>query len=766
MIFFAKSTPPLPETETIQQHTNALIACYHQLKNGYGNVLRMSDRDWQLLYWAVLYHDVGKYDAVFQNKIRRALKQRPVDTQCNFDVRHNYVSVMALPFKKLGLSDDEKYILAQAVGYHHERNDNIINQEVAAIYKQHILPHRDQIERELGIELDDKCISQKLAHLSNTKRIREDKGDVFLRYVLIKGLLHRLDHAASAHVPVELAIDMHVGEYVDRFIQTNFGGKKNELQQFTERHRDQHVVVVAQTGMGKTEAGLLWLGSSKGFFTLPLRVSINAMYGRITDKNKIGFSRSSLSNGEGEEATGLLHSTSLDYLHEKSNEKKEAELDEKMETNRDDILEKIHSQSREYANKLVISTIDQILKFPFFYLGFEKEYATVASAKVIIDELQAYNPRIAALIVRALVLIDRIGGSFMIMTATLPDFYYKALIKHLGISRLPVACEEFIDDSVVRHHVQLSPKSILDESVIEQIAEEGKNSKVLVICNTVRRAREVYEALKLRTEQAQLLLQLLHSKYIKKDRDQKESDILEFAKGEGNGIWVATQLVEASLDIDFDRLHTEMSTLDSQFQRYGRCNRKGKKSIDEVNIHVYTGDVSGVKLGKNSVYHDDIYNRSLELFAQHESGILLESDKQRMIRALYDEGALKDSKFKEEFDKTMKELEDRPMYELDKLEAQQLLRDIREVQAIPDSYRETKEIEEALEVWKKAKDKRAKRKARRTIENYTVGVNYYMAEDKKILTPFPIIKGLYYVNAKYCEETGLDIQGITAPLFQ
>ncbi|MDU5949159.1 MAG: CRISPR-associated helicase Cas3', partial [Paenibacillus macerans] len=285
-------------------------------------------------------------------------------------------------------------------------------------------------------------------------------------------------------------------------------------------------------------------------------------------------------------------------------------------------------------------------------------------------------------------------------------------------------------------------------------------------CNTVRRAREVYEALKLRTEQAQLLLQLLHSKYIKKDRDQKESDILEFAKGEGNGIWVATQLVEASLDIDFDRLHTEMSTLDSQFQRYGRCNRKGKKSIDEVNIHVYTGDVSGVKLGKNSVYHDDIYNRSLELFAQHESGILLESDKQRMIRALYDEGALKDSKFKEEFDKTMKELEDRPMYELDKLEAQQLLRDIREVQAIPDSYRETKEIEEALEVWKKAKDKRAKRKARRTIENYTVGVNYYMAEDKKILTPFPIIKGLYYVNAKYCEETGLDIQGITAPLFQ
>lgn len=751
MIFYAKSTPPLPQTETIQQHTNALIACYHQLKNGYGNVLRMSDRDWQLLYWAILYHDVGKYDAVFQNKIRRALKQQPVETQCDVDVRHNYVSVMALPFKKLGLNDDEKHILTQTVGYHHERNDNIVNQEVAAIYKQHILPHRDQIEQELGIELDDKCISQKLHYLSHTKRIREDGGDVFLRYVLIKGLLHRLDHAASAHVPVELAVDMHVGEYVDRFIRTNFGGKKNELQQFTEGHRDQHVVVVAQTGMGKTEAGLLWLGSSKGFFTLPLRVSINAMYKRITDKEKIGFSRSSSSEG-GEEAVGLLHSTSLDYLYEKS------------ETNDDDILEKIHSQSREYANKLVISTIDQILKFPFFYLGFEKEYATVASAKVIIDELQAYNPRIAALIVRALVQINRIGGSFMIMTATLPDFYYKALIKKLGKSRLPVACGEFIDDNVVRHHVRLSPKSILDKSVLEQITDEGKCSKVLVICNTVRRAREVYKALKLLTEQVQV--QLLHSKFIKKDRDLKEAAILDFAEGTENGIWVTTQLVEASLDIDFDRLHTEMSTLDSQFQRYGRCNRKGIKPVDEVNIHVYTGDVSGVKLGKRSVYHDDIYNRSLELFAQHESGILLESDKQKMIRALYDEEALKDSSFKEEFDKTMTELENRPMYEdFSKSDAQQLLRDIREVQAIPDGYRGTKEIEEALEVWKKAKDKRTKRKARRTIENYTVGVNYYMAEHKKLLAPFPLIKGLYYVNAEYSEEIGLDMQAVTSPLF-
>lgn len=751
MIFYAKSTPAFPDTETIQQHTEALLACYHQLKSSYQSKFPlMSERDWQLLYWAVKYHDVGKYDTVFQNKILKVINQPSIPIVVNESERHNYVSVLAIPDEELGLDQDELSILIQAVGYHHEGAKPPEHAILKELYIHHILPHREQIERELGIKLNLnlKDLTDNLAELKHANRIRESNKALFQRYVLIKGLLHRLDHAASAHVSVELAVDMVVSNYVDYFFINNLKEPKNKLQIFAEENQDKHIVVIAQTGMGKTEAGLLWLGKDKGFLTLPLRVSINAMYERIIDPNKIGFTRKTEGTEHIEEATGLLHSTSIDHLHGL------------MEAD-DESLEKIHSQSSQFANKLIISTIDQILKFPFFYLGFEKEYATLASSKVIIDELQAYDPRIAALIVRAMVMIDQIGGSFMIMTATLPDFYYKALQRQMKNSRLPIAYEKYIDDEVIRHHVAVHSLSIVDEEVQQEIIRDGEKYKVLVICNTVKRAREVYNLLKMYTED----VYLLHSRFIKKDRARLEKEILAFAQSPGmTGIWVTTQLVEASLDIDFDRLYTEMSSLDSQFQRYGRCNRKGGKSVAEINVHVYTINASGTGLGKNSVYHDDIYQRSVAIFSEQATGVLLETSKQQMIKKLYDEDELEGSDFKALFDNTLKELKNRPMYETSKLEAQDLLRDIHEVQAIPTYYRGNEEIENALDIWKSTKDRQVKRRARQIIEKYTVGVNERVAKPKGNLSDFPLIKGLYYVDAPYSEETGLDANGVTSAM--
>lgn len=63
----------------------------------------------------------------------------------------------------------------------------------------------------------------------------------------------------------------------------NSDNEWNGLQNFMKNNRDKNIVTVAQTGHGKTEAGLLWIGDSKGFFTLPLRVAINSIYDRIRD---------------------------------------------------------------------------------------------------------------------------------------------------------------------------------------------------------------------------------------------------------------------------------------------------------------------------------------------------------------------------------------------------------------------------------------------------------------------------------------------------
>ncbi len=173
--------------------------------------------------------------------------------------------------------------------------------------------------------------------------------------------------------------------------------------------------------MGKTEAGLLWIGKEKAFFTLPLRVSINAMYKRIKDPEGIGFSTK-------DGALGLLHSSSLDYLEQEEGE---------------DDLEVNHERSRQLSNKLLITTIDQIMKFPFYYRGFEKELSALAGAKLVIDELQSYDPKIAALIIRALEMIDAMGGKFMIMTATMPTLYKDKILSSLDIKRYPVECKKF-----------------------------------------------------------------------------------------------------------------------------------------------------------------------------------------------------------------------------------------------------------------------------------------------------------------------------------
>ncbi|PAD94120.1 CRISPR-associated helicase/endonuclease Cas3 [Shouchella clausii] len=761
MDFFAKSDP----VETIREHTEELFIRYEQLKKQYGNFLPLTERDWYLLKIMVLYHDVGKADTFFQNKIRNALGKPLLQAVSSFDVQHNYLSLLAVPVKQLGLDKEEEKLVMQAIAYHHERDRPVNVLEAVANYRENILPIRDELSTHMGIEIEEKMKQKRFDRIGTSQRFTPSHGPIFHRYVLLKGLLHRLDHAASAHVPIELSHDLAVGDYVNRFMERAFNGAKKELQQFTETNQDKHVVVVAQTGMGKTEAGLLWLGKEKGFFTLPLRVSLNAMYDRIVNRDKIGFSQ--IIDDHGETATGLLHSTSLDYLLDT------IEGD-------DSRLEKVHAQSKEFANKLVISTIDQVLKFPFFYLGFEKEYATMASSKLIIDELQAYNPKIAALLVRAMAMIDEIGGSFLIMTATLPDFYYKALQRELKQPNKPLTYGEFIDDRVKRHNVSIQEKSILD--CAQEAAEAGKKKKVLMICNTVNQARELYkevirqfykeivhrhpeveEQIETQTwsEIHKVVVQhypnvhLLHSRFTQKNRKRLESKIIEFAKSEETGIWVTTQLVEASLDIDFDILYSEMASLDSLFQRLGRCNRRGIKPIDMTNVHILINDVSGV----GSVYDQDIYQRSLALLSE-QNGLLLETKKHELIQRLYDEEALAGTAFKAEFDETLRQLKSRPLYEIGKQKAQSLLRDFQQNQVVPAMFLELDEVQQAINDWENANKrferkediKRAKRKARRTIEQYSVSINKFK---NLSISDFYGIKGLYIAECRYDTKLGL-----------
>lgn len=557
-MFYAKSDP----VESIKEHTDKLLSNLKILQNTYGErITKIIDMDferfWELMRIICIYHDTGKVFSGFQNAIRKNIGIECIPTRFNnSEIRHEQISPMFIPHKIYNLTEDERELVYQAIFYHHERNVECIDRELLeGIIEEELKPNMDKIKEELRIEIGE-LKTFYLGFVEGTARIVEG-NKLYREYCLMKGLLHRLDHSSSADINVEDETLEEVTTFVESFIQHK-GSKLNDLQEYTKSNQDKNLVVIGSTGMGKTESALLWSKSDKTFFTLPLRISINAIYDRIL--KQIEYKH-----------VGLLHSTAQDYLEEKEDSE-----------NTEKEIEKIE-QSRNLYQKITTCTIDQIFPFVFKYRGYEKIYSTLAYSKVVIDEIQAYSPEIVAIILKGLQMINNLGGKFMIMTATLPRIYKEKLEE----MEIQFQYREFIKN-INRHKIKLINKKINEDA--EEIYNQSKYKKILVIVNTINKAIELYEELKRSGAEN---VNLLHSRFELEDRNEKEKEIKEFSNNkEKYGIWITTQIVEASLDIDFDILYTEMSTLDSLFQRLGRCYRSREYEEKEANVKIYTEETS------------------------------------------------------------------------------------------------------------------------------------------------------------------------------
>lgn len=712
-MFYAKSDTK----ETIKEHTDKLLENLNILRNRYGNKITKSididgEKFWQLMEIVCKYHDAGKVFSGFQNEIRKNLNMKLISTRFdNKEIKHEQISPMFVPNKKYDMTEDERKLVYQAIYYHHERNvEHIDRNLLKEIIEEDINPNIEKIEKELQIEMAEPKTFY-LGMVEGQARIVE--GDCLYKvYCLMKGLLHRLDHCSSAGIAVEDETEDEISIFVEAFMK-NKNFRLNDLQVYSKENQDKNLIVIGSTGMGKTESALIWSKNDKTFFTLPLRISINAIYDRILEQ--IGY-----------EHVGLLHSTAQDYLDEKLEMKTEV-----------DIIE----QSRNLYQKVTTCTIDQIFPFVFKYRGYEKIYATLSYSKVIIDEIQAYSPEIVAIILKGLQMIDNLGGKFMIMTATLPRIY-KEKLEEWGIK---FEYHEFIKDTK-RHKIVLLNKRINDD--IEEICEQSKYKKTLIIVNTINKAIEIYRQLK---DLNASNVNLLHSRFELDDRNKKEREIKEFSNVKGkNGIWITTQIVEASLDIDFDVLYTEMSTLDSLFQRLGRCYRSREYDGKEANVKIYIKDTSGIKY----IYDEEIYNKSIELLQEYDNQILKEEIKIKLVDQLYSKEMLGKTKFYEKFQHAFKILESIVDYNTSKKDAQGLLRDIDNIDVIP------KEIyDDNLDLFKEyenEEDREKKFDLRRKINKLFISIN--KSNKWKLnerITECPYLKDTYILDTKYDGEVGL-----------
>ncbi|HHD2752907.1 TPA: CRISPR-associated helicase Cas3' [Clostridium perfringens] len=670
--------------KTIREHTDDLLKNLDFLmKLGYIK----EERIYNLIKIACEYHDYGKANREFQHRIKN-------QTQFNTEreIAHN---VLSLYFINPDIFEDERdyYRVCFAVLYHHYYCEGL-----------KVICEQTELIEDLLSEFDTYNLDE-----FTPMEIADIKSDY--EAVLIKGFLNKCDFSASGNTVIEYKNDF-LEESLEKLLndwkEKNPKANWNELQRFTKKNSENNIMVVAQTGMGKTEAGLHWIGNNKGFFILPLKTAINAIYDRISK----GILKEN--NDSKKDKVALLHSDSLSY-YISQNEDSNIVLDH-------------YREGKQLAIALSVATLDQIFDFVFKYKGYEVKLATLSYSKIVIDEIQMYSADLLAYLIIGIKTIIKLGGKVAILTATLAPFIKDLLTENNN--ELGFVEGTFVND-LERHNLKVYDRKLNSELIYEKYIENEKynrNNKILVVCNTIKKAQEIYKELK---EKNIKNLNIFHSKYIKKDRSIKESEILEFGKTENidSGIWISTQIVEASLDIDFDYLFTELSDINSLFQRLGRCNRKGIKSAENYNCYVFLEiENSLLTNGDRGFIDKKIYDLSRDSL-KNIDGILSEAEKVNIINKTLTTKNIKGSDYWKKYREFYGYVNELNPYEVNKKDS--YLRNIVSFDIIPQSIYEKNEerIEELIEEIKD-KDIGQIKKVKNIdeIKSFTVSIGAYDME--------------------------------------
>ena len=731
--------------KSIIEHTNDLLDVLEILWNlGYIK----EERIYELIQKACIYHDIGKINKEFQKRV----KNKGIKFDENKEVAHNVLSLYFIDESKFNNKEDY-LIVSNAVVNHHDYCDI----GLAIREKSDII---ENLLEGLDHKKVKKVIPAKIASISQD-----------IDAIKIKGYLHKCDYSASSGYTAEYEnnfLEKSLENVLNKWKLDNQDASWNELQQYCIENKNENIIAIAQTGMGKTEAGLLWISDNKGFFILPIRTAINAIYDR-TKKYISSY------GGNLEEQLGLLHSSSLEYLLLQSEDDKYDDKDEYIDKKEDKEIIEYEKIAKQLSLPINVSTIDQLFDFVYKYPAYELKLTTLSYSKIVIDEIQMYGPDLLAYLVYGLERIVEQGGKVAILTATLPPFVKELLSKNI---KFKIKEGGFTDNSK-RHNLKILDKRIDSNDICDKYMENeklNKSNKILVVCNSITQAQNLYE------EISDILgnknLHILHSKFIKCERLSKESEIIEFGKtykdnksnelDKQSGIWISTSIVEASLDIDFDYLFTELQDLNSLFQRLGRCNRKGKKDSSENNCYIYTQiDERSFINGDRGYIDKDIFDLSKEAISLWE-GQISEKEKIELINKYFTMDKIKNSNYITQYKHTYNFIKNLTpdTFKSDEVKLRNILsKDIIPSPIYHEYNGDIKELEEKLKdkSLNSPENKGEKIKLQNKLKKYTVSVhpnhitNYYRALKNGLATRYDNVRvsDYEYIPVIECEYTEL-----------
>ncbi len=630
---------------TLSEHTNHLLEKFEEIKH------RVPDYLHHPLTLAIQLHDIGKALPLFQRKLGNKNYQ-PFDLM--IDIYHSIFSVLLInndilseELEKNKLpSKDYLRILLSSIAFHHwrERFNEILAygsnefQKLAQkdeSFKNQIIKNLLEEVKQIKnfnlslikfdhdtinglaneIKLDDYLIPPYnfyflIKRLEIDEKFKKD-------WIIISGFLMRCDHFASFceqenfFEPIEISSldeNLITKIIVDSITNNKTFTSTNHIWQLDKVNelKNTNGILIAPTGKGKTEFAFLWAGENKFFYTLPIRAAVEQTFKRAK----------SIYNSNSENKVGLIHFDADVFLLKEENEENAI---------------KLYDNARQLAFPVNICTGDQFFPYALKPPYYEKIYSVFSYSRLIVDEIQAYDPVAAAVIVKFVEDVQNMGGKSLIMTATFPAFIKDEIEKRLGsifsneLKILNLYEEEKLNLVQLKKHKlkfllinneEKSKENLfeLDNEIINQIINLGKTNRVLVIFNTINQAQKIYEKIKKICDKENIELHLLHSRFTFNDRSKIQEDIkekFENPKSEDDKsgkILIATQVVEAAIDIDADYLFTEIAPLDALIQRMGRVLRRYNKDFQyngEPNVNIILFE-KGNESGNGRVYTDEL----------------------------------------------------------------------------------------------------------------------------------------------------------------
>lgn len=375
------------------------------------------------------------------------------------------------------------------------------------------------------------------------------------------------------------------------------------------------IVVEAPMGEGKTEAALSAaevLASRTGaggvFVALPTRATSNAMFGRMLDWLHRLPSDADLSTylAHGKAALDerfaelMENSSSVCGIAPDAGESPEGDLKDGRASG--DVVAHwwMRGHKKAMLASFVVCTIDQLLFAGLRSRHLALRHLAVAGKVVILDEVHAYDAYMGVYLERVLSWLGAYRVPVILLSATLPAERRRALLaayagslgdgsQSLAEHGYPVLSAVSLDGSVRRvpveadgtRRLEIAVEAIADDAatLADRLALELANGGcALVVRNTVGRAMQTAELLRERF--GSISVMVAHSRFVDMDRARIDEELIRCYGRDGQrpstSIVVATQVVEQSLDIDFDLLVTDLAPVDLMLQRMGRLHRHAR----------------------------------------------------------------------------------------------------------------------------------------------------------------------------------------------